>query len=166
MIAATSADLSVGSGRVGADSLGIAAYPSTGQHRPVFRKDRQMNTVTMTGRLTRDPQLKHAGDERPICHMRVAVDNGRHPTTYIDVTTFDAQAYICAEYLAKGRMIGVDGKLTLSEWRDAGGRNHQRYSVIGRVEFLDRRSGWDAEAAERPEPEPADSARPELVLAA
>jgi single-strand DNA-binding protein len=125
-----------------------------------------MNTVTMTGRLTRDPQLKHAGDERPICEMRIAVDNGRHPTTYVDVTTFDAQAYTCAEYLSKGRMVGVNGKLAFDEWGDAGGRNHQRYSVIGRVEFLDRRPEWDAESAERPDPEPADSARPELALAA
>jgi single-stranded DNA-binding protein len=44
----------------------------------------------------------------------VRVDNGRHPTTYIDVTAFDGQAYTCAEYLAKGRMVGVDGKLALS----------------------------------------------------
>jgi single-strand DNA-binding protein len=125
-----------------------------------------MNTVTITGRLTRDPQLKHAGDERPICEMRIAVDNGRHPTTYIDVTTFDAQAYTCAEYLSKGRMVGVDGKLAFSEWRDAGDRNHQRYSVIGRVEFLDRPSERGAAVAEPSAPEPAVDARPELALAA
>jgi single-strand DNA-binding protein len=125
-----------------------------------------MNTVTMTGRLTRDPELKHSGEERPICEMRIAVDNGRHPTTYIDVTAFDGQAYTCAEYLTKGRMVGVDGKLALSEWRDSGGRNHQRYSVIGRVEFLDRPAGREAGAAEPPDPEPVDSARPELTLAA
>jgi single-strand DNA-binding protein len=125
-----------------------------------------MNTVTMTGRLTRDPELRHSGEERPICDMRIAVDNGRHPTTYIDVTAFDGQAYTCAEYLSKGRMVGVDGKLALGEWRDAGGRNHQRYSVIGRIEFLDRRPEWDAEAAEVPGPEPADRSRPDLSLAA
>jgi single-strand DNA-binding protein len=125
-----------------------------------------MNTVTMTGRLTCDPKLKHAGEERPICEMRIAVDNGRHPSTYIDVTTFDGQAYTCAEYLSKGRMVGVNGKLALDEWRDAGGRNHQRYSVIGRVEFLDRRPGWDAVEPGRPDPDPADSAQPELALAA
>jgi single-strand DNA-binding protein len=125
-----------------------------------------MNTVTMTGRLTRDPELKHSGEERPICDMRIAVDNGPYPTTYIDVTAFDGQAYTCAEYLVKGRKVGVDGKLALSEWRDSGGRNHQRYRVIGRVEFLDRPSGRDSEAPGQPDPEPDGGARPELALAA
>jgi single-strand DNA-binding protein len=125
-----------------------------------------MNTVTMTGRLTRDPRLKHSGEERPICEMRIAVDNGPHPTTYVDVTAFDGQAYTCGEYLTKGRMVGVDGKLALNEWRDAGGRSHQRYSVLGRVEFLDRPAEREAGALEPTDLAPAGSAQPELAPAA
>ena len=94
-----------------------------------------MNAVTMTGRLTKDPKLRHSGD-RAICDMRIAVDNGRHPTTYIDVTTFDGQAYTCAEYLAKGRKVGVSGRLAYDEWRSADNSKRSRYSVIGHVEFL------------------------------
>ncbi|HEX4306484.1 MAG TPA: single-stranded DNA-binding protein [Solirubrobacterales bacterium] len=97
-----------------------------------------MNNVTITGHLTDEPKLKHIGDGRALCEMRVAVDNGRHPTTYIDAVAFDGQAYACAEYLAKGRKVGVEGRLALGEWHDAAGRLHQRYSVIGRVEFLGR----------------------------
>jgi single-strand DNA-binding protein len=125
-----------------------------------------MNNVTMIGRLTRDPQLRHAAEERPICEMRIAVDNGPHPTTYIDVTTFDGQAYACAEYLKKGRLVGVDGKLTLSQWRDADGGNHERYGVIGRVEFLDRPSERRPEVPDQPELEPAEAVQPQLALAA
>jgi single-strand DNA-binding protein len=128
-----------------------------------------MNAVTITGRLTKDPELGHVG-ERPVCDMRIAVDNGRHPTTYIDVATFDATAYACAEYLAKGRLIGVDGTLVLDEWRDAAKRPHQRYKVIGRVEFLDRPPTVEREEA--PIGSPADgpslehARQPELGLAA
>jgi single-strand DNA-binding protein len=124
-----------------------------------------MNTVTMTGRLTKDPELRHVGD-RAICDMRIAVDNGRHPTTYIDVTTFDGQAYTCAEYLVKGRKVGVDGKLALGEWRDAAGKSHQRYSVIGRVEFLDRLPERAGEVSEPSGTRPVESVQPELALAA
>jgi len=112
-----------------------------------------MNNINLTGRLTRDPKLTHAKD-RAICQMRVAVEGDeKYPTTFIDVSTFDGQAYACAEFLHKGRRVGVAGKLTYSEWRDAENKRHERYGVIGRVEFLD-----SPPARQRP-PEPAD---PEL----
>jgi len=123
-----------------------------------------MNAVTMTGRLTKDPKLRHNAD-RAICDMRIAVDNGRHPTTYIDVTAFDGQAYTCAEFLVKGRKVGVDGRLALREWEGSDGKTNWRYSVIGRVEFLDRPPERDPESLDRRNPEPAESAQPELALA-
>ena len=117
-----------------------------------------MNQVIISGHLTRDPQLVHHED-RAICRLRVAVDNGDIPTTYVDVSAFDRQAYACAEYLSKGRKVGVAGALAYHEWRDAEDKWHERYSVIGRVEFLDpppnRR---DAEPAEEP-PSPAPNPR-------
>jgi single-strand DNA-binding protein len=125
-----------------------------------------MNNVTITGRLTREPELRHTGEERAVCDMRVAVDNGRHPTTYIDVHAFDGQAYTCAEYLCKGRMVGVEGRLAFREWRDGQGRPRQRYSVVGRVEFLDRPPGPDAAAGGDIQPAPSQAKQPELALAA
>jgi single-strand DNA-binding protein len=95
-----------------------------------------MNTVTMTGRLTRDPELRHSGER----DLRDA-DRRRQrppPATYIDATAFDGQAHACAEFLVKGRLVGVEGRLALDEWRGEDGRRRQRYVVIGRVEFLDR----------------------------
>ena len=128
-----------------------------------------MNTVSLTGHLTRDPNLRHVGD-RAICELRIAVDNGRHPTTYIDVTTFDGQAYTCAEYLTKGRKVGVNGRLALSEWRGSDGKTRHRYSVIGRVEFLDRprrdESGVDPADTVVPDGPVEAEAQPQLALAA
>lgn len=96
-----------------------------------------MNNLNITGRLTKDPKLVHR-NERPVCEMRVAVEGDpKYPTTFLDVATFDGHAYACAEFLHKGRKVGVDGKLTYSEWRDKDGRKHDHYRVIGRVEFLD-----------------------------
>jgi single-strand DNA-binding protein len=117
-----------------------------------------MNNVTLSGHLTHEPNLIHR-DDRPICEMRLAVDNGEHGPTYIDVRTFDAQAYICTEYLHKGSKIGVTGRLIYREWRAADDVKRERYSVIGWVEFLDRPPREEAE--EIPEPEPAD---PQLAL--
>jgi single-strand DNA-binding protein len=110
-----------------------------------------MNNVTLTGNLTRDPHLKHV-EERAICELRVAVDNGAHPTTYVDVTTFDGQAHACAEFLAKGRKVGVSGRLVLDEWEAADGSRRSRHFVIGRVEFLDQPRR--AEQGDVPTPDP------------
>ncbi len=52
--------------------------------------------------------------------------------------TFDAHAEACAAWLRKGRKVGVSGKLALEEWSGTDGRPRQRYSVIGKVEFLDK----------------------------
>lgn len=124
-----------------------------------------MNNVTITGRLTEEPELRHLAEGRAVCKMRLAVDNGRHPTTFIDVDAFDAQAYSCAEYLAKGRLVGVEGRLALGEWRDSEGRARKRYSVIGRVQFLDRPPEREGDRAQDGEPEPAGARQPELALA-
>lgn len=96
-----------------------------------------MNNLTLSGRLTADPEFTDRG-ERPLCRMRIAVNNGRYPTTFIDVSAFDQQAYTCAEYLTKGRKVGVTGRLAYEEWTGKDGRKRQSYNVIGNVEFLDR----------------------------
>ncbi len=116
-----------------------------------------MNSVTLIGRLTSDVTLRHVEslDGRAVCDMRIAVSNGADkPPTYVDVSTFDRQAEACAEYLAKGRQIGVEGRLVYREWEAEDGSKRSKHSVIGRVEFL----GWanGSKPSEEPEgaPEP------------
>ncbi len=95
-----------------------------------------MNSVTLTGRLTRDPELQERGG-KTVCDMRLAVDDGARSPVYVDVIAFEAQAIACAEHLAKGRQVGVQGRLHYAEWETDEGGKRSRHSVIGRVEFLD-----------------------------
>jgi single-strand DNA-binding protein len=127
-----------------------------------------MNTYVATGNLTRDPDLREF-DGRSECKLRLAVDNGPYPTTFIDVRTFDRQADTCATYLHKGRRVGVDGRLVLDEWNAPDGSPRQRYSVIGRVEFLDGRGRGEEVGGDRGGPVedvPRGDSAPELALAA
>jgi single stranded DNA-binding protein len=124
-----------------------------------------MNSVKMTGRLTHEPKLKHIKKKRAVCEMRLAVDNGRHPTTFIDLSVFDAPAYVAAEHLSKGCRVKVEGELRFREWRDTAGWNHQRYSIVSRVELLDRPPGRDAGTANQPDLEPVDATEPAPTLA-
>ncbi len=115
-----------------------------------------MNRVTITGRLTKDPELRHPdGREGPVCDLRVAFDQSNGKTGYIDVATFDNQAKACERYLAKGRRVGIDGRLVFSEWTGQDGQKRQRLSVIGQVEFLDSRPQGEEQAPE-PGEQPAE----------
>lgn len=102
-----------------------------------------MNNVTMTGRLTQDPERRHAG-ETEIVQLRLAVprrkgrDGEDRGAVYIDVVCFDGLARVCGEYLAKGRHAAVVGRLELDEWEQDGQRRQRHKVVADQVEFLDR----------------------------
>jgi single-strand DNA-binding protein len=96
----------------------------------------QVNNVTLVGNLTSDPVLRSLPDGRSVCDLRVAVNDQRdQPPLYIDVATFGASAEACAKYLAKGRAIGVTGRLTYREWEAQDGSKRSKHQVIGRVRF-------------------------------
>jgi single-strand DNA-binding protein len=103
-----------------------------------------MNQVSLIGRLTRDPEIRSFGesDNRDVCELRIAVDNGRsrqgveRDPTYVDVATFDSAARACVEHLTKGRQVAVTGRLVYREWEAEDGSKRSKHSVMGRVEFL------------------------------
>ncbi len=107
-----------------------------------------LNRVTLVGRLTRDPELRHTGGGDPICSIRLAVSsrsrdesgNWGDKSNYFDVTVFGRQAQTAADYLTKGRRIGVDGRLSWREWQAQDGTKRQAVEVIANdLFFLDSR---------------------------
>ena len=102
-----------------------------------------MNSVTLTGRLTQDPQQRIAG-ELEICDLRLAVprrkgrDGEDRGAVFIDVTAFGGLASVCGQYLSKGSRAAVSGRLELDEWEAQDGSPRRRHKVIAEeVEFLD-----------------------------
>ncbi len=107
-----------------------------------------LNRVTLVGRLTRDPELRHSGGGDAICSIRLAVSSRSRDETgnwgdrsnYFDVTVFGRQAETASTYLAKGRRIGVDGRLSWREWQAQDGTKRQSVEVIANdIFFLDSR---------------------------
>ncbi len=96
-----------------------------------------MNTVTLIGGLTRDPELRKRG-ETTVCDMRIAESNGRKDSPlYINISTFGRQAETCKEYLAKGRQIAVTGQLRFREWENDEGQKRSEHTIAAdRVDFL------------------------------
>ena len=103
-----------------------------------------INRVILTGNLTRDPELRAAGNT-PVCDLRLAV-NGRRKTAdgqwvdvpnYFNVSVFGAQGENCQRYLSKGRPVAVDGRLAWREWTDKEGNKRQSVDIIAEtVQFL------------------------------
>jgi single-stranded DNA-binding protein len=70
-------------------------------------------------------------------------------TVYIDVAGFEKTAQACAQHLAKGREVGVTGRLVYREWTGADGTKRSRHSVVAtRVEFGSRPRGEDGAGQE------------------
>jgi single-strand DNA-binding protein len=108
-----------------------------------------INRVVLVGNLTRDPELRHTPSGTPVCKLRVAVNTrqkdaatgewGDKPN-YFDVTVWGNQGESCAQYLSKGRPVGVDGRLDWREWEAQDGTKRQAVEIIAdTVQFLGSR---------------------------
>ncbi len=113
------------------------------------------NKLICTGRLTKDPELKALPSGTSVCELRLAVDGmGRgREVGYINVSVFGSGGEAAAEYLEKGWLVAVDGRLEYGEWDSEGTKRHD-YNVVGNVEFLSA-----PRPVEEAEPEPAKAAR-------
>ncbi len=111
-----------------------------------------VNVVVITGNLTRDPELRHTGGGTAICELRVAVNSRRKDgqsgewvdkPNYFDVVVWGAQGENCANYLAKGRPVAVEGRLDWREWeaKDGSGKRQAVQIVANTVQFLGSRDG-------------------------
>ena len=83
-----------------------------------------INRVVLVGNLTKDPELRHTPSGTAVCKLRLAVNtrqkdpqgNWGDKPNYFDVTVWGNQGESCAQYLSKGRPVGVDGRLDWREW--------------------------------------------------
>ncbi len=108
-----------------------------------------INRVIITGNLTRDPELRHTNGGTAVCSLRVAVNTRRKDQStgewvdkpnYFDVTVWGNQGENCAQYLAKGRPVAIDGRLEWREWEAQDGTKRQAVEVVAdTVQFLGSR---------------------------
>ena len=110
-----------------------------------------VNVVVITGNLTRDPELRHTGGGTAVCDLRVAVNSRRKDQSgnwvdkpnFFDVTVWGAQGENCAQYLAKGRPVAIEGRLDWREWeaKDGSGKRQAVQIIANSVQFLGSRDG-------------------------
>ena len=105
-----------------------------------------MNVVTLIGNLATDVELREVGEDLQVASFLLAVDRpGKDEADFVRISTWNKQAELCTHYLAKGRKVGIDGRLRSSSWEDADGNKRNSVEVVAnRVEFLSPRGKEEA----------------------
>ena len=103
-----------------------------------------MNRIILIGRLTRDPDMRYTPGGTPVTRFTMAVDRGRKnsagqkETDFIRCSTWSKLADLAGNYLQKGRLIAVEGKLRINESEEDGQRRQYVEVVCDSVTFLDK----------------------------
>ncbi len=119
-----------------------------------------LNRVILIGRLTADPELRYTPTGLPVASFRLAVDRqknqqGEKQTDFINIVAWRQQAEFAANYLNKGRLVAIEGRLQIRQWTTQEGQRRSTAEVIcDRVQALERRreEGGPAAAPEAEAP--------------
>lgn len=104
-----------------------------------------MNKLTIIGRLTRDPELRATQAGKSVCSFTVAVGRRKKVANqpeadFFRVSAWNQLAENCAKYLAKGKMVGVTGSVSVSTYTTNNGETRASLEVMADdVEFLSPR---------------------------
>jgi single-strand DNA-binding protein len=117
-----------------------------------------MNKVVLIGRLTKDPELKFTpGTGTAVATLTLAVDrrvankNGQREADFIQVTVWGKAAENTANYMGKGRLMGVSGRIQTRTYEAKdGSRRYVTEVVADEVQFLDRGNGASPSQGQNP----------------
>ena len=101
-----------------------------------------MNLVVLVGNLGKDPETKMVNN-KTVCRLSVATseryksgEEWKEETDWHNVIVWGNQADACGKYLAKGKKVGVTGKVRTRSWDDKGTKRYATEIIADRVEFL------------------------------
>ena len=98
-----------------------------------------LNRVILIGRLANDPELKYTPSGIAVCSFRIAVDrpfsnqHGEKETDFIDIVAWRQNAEFAANFLTKGRLIAVDGRLQIRTWVAQDGTRRRSAEVVADI---------------------------------
>lgn len=112
-----------------------------------------MNRVLLTGRLTRDPELRTTAGGKAVAQFSVASHEyvaGKEKSEFHTVVAWDRLAETCGRYLGKGQQVALEGRLQTRSWDDDQGKRHWKTEIVASsVEMLSgrRKKDYAAETA-------------------
>lgn len=111
-----------------------------------------LNQIILIGRLTKDPELKYTpGNGIPVATFTLACDrpftnqDGEREADFIKIVTWRKLAENCSQYLVKGSLAAVAGRLQIRSYEDDGVRKWIAEVVADTVKFLDNKKKQDGD---------------------
>jgi len=108
-----------------------------------------VNKAILVGNLGRDPELRYTASGQPVCTFSLAttenwVKEGKREerTEWHRIVVWGKAAENCANYLAKGRQVYIEGRIQTNEWEDKEGQKRKTTEINAQtVQFLGNRGG-------------------------
>ena len=113
-----------------------------------------MNKVLLTGRLTRDPELRYTPNGKAVCNFTIAtnrpvVRDGEKIADFINCIVWGKTAENLSKYQSKGSLVGIDGRLESRSYDDKDGNKRYVTEVqVEHIEFLGSKSDGQTETKE------------------
>ena len=100
-----------------------------------------MNTVILSGRLTKDPETRYTSTKKAVCSFSLAVDDGKgkdgeKKAVFIDCEAWESRAELIDRYFSKGDPLDIIGKIVTETWEDKDGKKRKSTKVrVERIEW-------------------------------
>lgn len=103
------------------------------------------NRVILMGNLTRDPELRYTPSGAPVTSFGLGINRRfrdgsgaqKDEATFVEIVVWGKQAEVCNEYLGKGRLVLIEGRLRQERWETREGESRSALKVVAdRIQFL------------------------------
>ena len=90
-----------------------------------------LNSVCLTGRLTRDPEIREFGEGKKVANFDLAVNgwDKDKPADFISITAWDKTAGVVENFCKQGTKVGIEGRFQLQRW-EKDGQKRSKIQVI------------------------------------
>lgn len=135
-----------------------------------------INNVVLVGRLAQNPEMRYTTSGMPVTNFRLAVsrnrksESGEEQTDWLDIVCFQKTAEIVAQYLDKGALVAVEGRIQSRSWEGQDGKRQYRVEIVANnVQFMESRQEAERRRGQRgpgdapgqsPQAPPADDYAP------
>ncbi|SJZ89977.1 single-stranded DNA-binding protein [Garciella nitratireducens] len=111
-----------------------------------------LNKVCLVGRLTKDPELRYLANGTPVANFTLAVNrtfknrNGEREADFINIVVWRKQAENCANYIGKGSLVSIVGRIQTRSYDGADGQRRYVTEVVAEeVQFLDSKNSRNSQ---------------------